>query len=136
MKKSKVELFEKHIDTPQFYQFWIWNNLERMGQLNRVLPKTGFQHYDCLLHNNPSSPVTSVVPLFSSGTWLANWCQQPGPKRIPGISNNPTIYRPIFKLCRKRTIGPNKCVMGWSWPFTYYMYVQKSFWRLDKLFKI
>ena len=99
-----------------------------MGQLNRGLPETGFKDSKCLLHNNPSSPVTPIVPLFSSGTWLANWCQQPGPKRIPGISNDPTIYLPIFKLCRKRTIGPNKCVMGWSWPFTYY--VQKSVWRL------
>ena len=72
-----------------------------MGQLKRGLPETGFQHTKCLLHNNPSSPVTPIVPLFYYETWLANWCQQPGSERIPGISKNP-------KLCRKRTIAKTK----------------------------
>ena len=64
----------------------------------KILPETGFKHSKCLLHNNPSSPVTPILPLFSSGTWFGNWCQQPSPERIPGISNNQTIYRPIFSV--------------------------------------
>ena len=59
-----------------------------MGQLNRGLPETGFKHSKCLLHNNPSSPVTPIVPFFSSGL---GWATGVNSQDLRGYPESPII---------------------------------------------
>lgn len=83
-----------------------WNNTTYKG-----FPKTGFQHSKCLIKENPSSSRTPIVPLFSSGTRLPIFCQQPGSKPVNQVSQNSNLRRTIFKLCIKQTITPNEGVV-------------------------